>query len=410
MSGLLFSLYAFIVWLGDLYIKIGKYFSVKLRLLSEGRSETMAKLQTFSSHHQGAVWVHCASLGEFEQGRPVIEKIKELQPSKPLILSFFSPSGFEVRKDYHLADIVVYLPSDLPVNMSIMVDMVRPSVFIFVKYELWWNLIRKLVMSDTKVFLISAVFRKSDYFFHKLLTPFAGLLRRFEKIFVQDEASYSVLAAHGFTNQYCAGDTRIDRVISRSKQIEIPDKIQSFTATKTSVIYGSVWTSDMTVVNEMTNRFPDFIHIIVPHLVDPAYIKSIQNALPSVTSLFSDKDWISNILIIDNIGMLSSLYAVAKYAYVGGGFQKGIHNILEPAVFKIPVFFGPNHLKFNEAVMLDKIGGAFHINTKSEMAFKISTLEEDVHEYKNVGIRADVYFNANQGATEKIMDYIALYL
>ena len=410
MKFILWFLYSTGVRLGSLYIYFGSFFSNKLALLYQGRKDTWQKLKAFSSDNKESIWVHCASLGEFEQGRPLIERIRKDFPDIPLVLSFFSPSGYEIRKNYEFADLIIYLPADLDVCSQRLIAMIKPSMVLFVKYEFWWNLIRILLSNHIKVFLISGVFRKNDYFFNPILKSLKDLLCRYTKIYVQDDASATVLLSNGISNFEVAGDTRIDNVIFRSKFSNLPDNITKFVENKIVIIYGSIWTSDMKVVCPLIGKYDDFVHIIAPHDVSDDNIAAIKKMLNQKSSTYSDDQWNSNILIINNIGMLSGLYSIAKYAYIGGGFQKGIHNTLEPAVFGIPVFFGPKYTKFTEATRMIEIEIAFSVQEPEACIRWIDILESDVTEYAKIRDKSNHFFTSNSGATEKIVSDLYPYL
>ena len=410
MKYLLFTFYTFAIRLSNVFIYIGRYFSDKLELLYQGRQSVWKKLEDFSLDNRNVVWFHCASLGEFEQGRPLIEKIKHEYPFIKILISFYSPSGYEIKKDYKLADLIIYLPSDLNTNNRKLIALINPAIVIFVKYEFWWNLINTLIEHRIKIFLVSAVFRDTDYFFSSFFKPFRVLLSGYEKIFVQDEMSAKTLIKNGLKNVSIAGDTRIDNVILRAESSVLPEQIKNYTLQKTVIIYGSVWLSDIEILVPLITYYPDFLHILAPHNVSKDYILKIQEKLGRPSDIYSDKTWKSNILLIDNIGMLSSLYKLAKYAYIGGGFEKGIHNILEPAIFGIPVFFGPNHKKFNEAVNMARLNIAFGVNSSAEAIGIISSFESDINKYKHLNQQISHFFKSNSGATEKIASEMAPFL
>lgn len=439
---IIFWLYSLAVRAGNVYIFLGSIFSEKLRILKTGREKTWEKLETIAlaekkrtreekhkkqnetngseniectksnnnNKYIKKVWIHCASLGEFEQGRPVIEKIKLSHPDCLIFLSFFSPSGYEIQKNYDKADVIFYLPSDTPENCDRLLDLIQPNVVIFVKYEFWWNLIRTLAGKNIYVFLISAVFRVDDYFFKPFFRPFLTLLHSYRMIFVQDITSADILKNNNFNNAMVAGDTRIDRVIQRSKASEVPSAIREYIEDKKVLVYGSVWESDMFLVAECIKKFRNYIHIIAPHDITAANVKRLRKQIPAEGSLYSDEKWNGNILFINNIGMLGSLYSLAKYVYIGGGFQQGIHNILEPSVFNIPVFFGPNHKKFNEAIILQAEQIAFNVSSSKKMVEIIQNFEESGSEYTLLSKKVNDYFKRSQGATEKTVSVISTYL
>jgi 3-deoxy-D-manno-octulosonic-acid transferase len=398
---LTFWVYSLMIHIGNLYISIGSLFSKKLQLLKTGRASTWQKLKD-NNHLTGKrIWMHCASLGEFEQGRPLIEKIKKEQPDIAVYLSFFSPSGYEIQKNYEKADVIFYLPSDTGTNAKKLVHLIRPDIVIFVKYEFWWNLNHRLINSGIPVVLISAVFRPNDYFWHLLSRPFKNILKNYTHIFTQDDTSARVLESQGFSNYSVSGDTRIDRVTQRSAQVIQSEEIAQYVNGKSAIVYGSVWMSDMHVVSAAIAAFPDYIHIIAPHDISNKNIHLIRSAFNQPSDLYSEQDWKSNVVVINNIGMLAGLYSFAKYAYIGGGFQKGIHNILEPAVYKIPVFFGPNHKKFNEAVTLTSLQAAFVVDNREKMPDTIKNLDQNQKKYQNIAQILDDFFEKNKGATEK---------
>lgn len=402
---ILFACYTLGIHFGNLFIYAGRFFSPKLGLLYGGRIQTINTLTTVSSL-QNPIWIHCASLGEFEQGRPLIEWYKSHLPNQAIVLSFFSPSGYEIRKTYPLADEIIYLPSDLSKNAELLITHYRPFMLILVKYEFWWNTIKFAQESKVPVFLISGIFRQNDYFFKPVFKPFRDLLHKFEFIFTQDKTSSEVLSSHDIQNHICAGDTRIDRVIDNAKKIVLPEKVKSFTQHYSTIIYGSAWMTDIDVIKNCIEAFPDFAHIIAPHDIRPNNVKTIRDNLNAKSVLYSEDTDDAKVLIIDNIGLLSSLYSIADYAYIGGGFQKGIHNILEPAVFYIPVFFGPNHQKFNEAVTLQSKKAAFSVHNSEEMVNLIQEFENKNKIKDTVKNALIQYFEENRGATEKIVRHL----
>lgn len=410
MSYFLFFFYTLAIHLGNVYIYLGKLFSPKLASMYFGRKQTWSVLETFSQNHKKACWIHCASLGEFEQGRPLIEKMKLKYPQMPILLSFYSPSGYEIMKHYDRVDAVIYLPSDLPSNNKKLIQLIDPSMVIFVKYEFWWNLLNVLTQKEINVFLVSAVFRSGNYFFSPLFRPFLSILAKYQQIFVQDENSSHILSQHNIINYTISGDTRVDRVIQRSKSAEIPENIMNYCASTTTIVYGSVWMTDMFVVANCIKKFPEMMHILAPHDISMSNIQKIRSAINVPSDLYSDCEWHQKVMIIDNIGMLGGLYQIAKYAFVGGGFQNGIHNILEPAVFKLPVFFGPNFKKFNEALYLTNKELAFTVNKSLEMTEMIHALEQDHSACQAISDGLSQYFYQNKGATDDILSIIDPYI
>lgn len=404
---LFFILYTTGIRLGNFLIYLGRFFSDKTDLMYQGRKSTLKRIERGISENHQPIWIHCASLGEFEQGRPLIEAINTAYPNEKILISFFSPSGYEIRKNYAHADEIIYLPSDTPQNNQKLLSFYRPKMLILVKYELWWNLINEVQSEQIPIFLISGVFRKSDYFFKKWLTTCTMLLSRFEMIFVQDEQSIGVLNSNQIERTVLAGDTRIDRVLDSLETSKIPDKIKTFADDHQVIIYGSVWMSDMQVVSTMIAAFPKCRHIVAPHDIRIDNINDIREQIEASSDLYSADNIDSHVLIIDNIGMLSSLYAVANLVYIGGGFGAGIHNILEPSVFGNPVFFGPKYKKFNEAVALVDVGAAFSIKLGEEMVMITQKLMTDTTYLALVQDRIHQYFDKNRGATKIILGYLA---
>ncbi|MCO6463024.1 MAG: hypothetical protein J5I52_02625 [Saprospiraceae bacterium] len=408
-KSLLFSLYTLGIHAGNLFLFIGHYFSEKINLLYQGRQNTIKKCKNPSNLSE-VVWIHCASLGEFEQGRPLIEEIKKDYPATKILLSFFSPSGYEIRKTYPFADEVIYLPSDLPCNAERLIHHYQPKSLILVKYEFWWNLIRATQSHHIPIYAISAIFRPKDYFFKPILYPFKMLLSGFECLFIQDQQSAQVLNHHKISNYQMVGDTRIDRVISLSQISDVPKKIIDFIQDRTTVIYGSIWNEDISVINTMVTTFPDFCHIIAPHDISSGHIETLRKNILFTSSLYSDEYPDKQLLIINNIGILASLYKVADYVYIGGGFGAGIHNILEPAVHGIPVFFGPQHKKFNEAVELVQSDSAFAITKPEEMTNQIQQWQQQPDVLNTIAAQLQNYFGSNQGATQKIIRHLGTIL
>lgn len=403
---LLFIIYTFGIHLGNFFIYSNKFLNNKINQLYKGRRDTLNRIRSNNPPKNNPIWIHCASLGEFEQGRPLIEAIKSTYPDEKIILSFFSPSGYEIRKNYPYADEIIYLPSDLPENNRRLLEYYNPKILILVKYEFWWNLIREVQQKHIPIISISGVFRNNDYFLKQIVKPFRNLLIHFEMIFVQDEASEKVLSERNFHNVEIAGDTRIDSVLNNLNKNPAPKRIHAFVQGKKTIIYGSVWLSDIHMAIGVMQAFPDYKHIIVPHDVRPENIDNLRRWITDDSRLYSESDDNTDVLIIDNIGMLSSLYAVADYVYIGGGFRRGIHNILEPLIYRIPVFFGPKYNKFNEAVTLNEQESVFPVRKCDEMIAIINQWEGDTVFRDTVKTSIEMYFEQNRGATHKILDYL----
>ena len=409
MSYIFWFFYNLGIIAGNVFIFFAQFFNTKMKLLYQGRLDTLIKTKQ-TPKYQKSIWIHCASLGEFEQGRPVIEALKKSYPNYPIVLSFFSPSGYEIRKDYPMVDQVIYLPSDSANHAKKLIKYYNPQLFILVKYEFWWHLLDQLQQHNVTTIVISAKFRDSNYFLKPFSISLKNILKKINIIFVQDQNSMSILKDNGFTNAKLAGDTRIDRVISHAHSVIVSDKIKHFVIGQEVIVYGSVWMEDMSVVRSTINALPNFIHIIAPHDVNRHNILKLTNQLNQKFSLFSEGKWHNHILIIDNVGMLSSLYSIAEYAYIGGGFGAGIHNTLEPTVFGIPTIFGPKYQKFREAEEMILSGAAFSINSPDECVQVIRDLDHNYDEYTQVKVKLKAYFRQNSGATDKIMGQLAQFL
>ena len=360
------------------------------------------------------VWMHCASLGEFEQGRPVIETLRSKYPNCKLLLTFFSPSGYEIRKDYKGVDRVSYLPIDGRQNAERFLEIVNPSLVIFVKYEYWYYYLKEIRQKNIPLLLVSALFRDNAVFFKW----YGGLQRKmlsfFTHIFVQNQASRKLLDQIGFANNCSvAGDTRFDRVIEIAENAEPIPRIEEFIANGKSIIAGSTWTEDEEVLQKAIQAINDqsLKLIIAPHEISRQHISQLIKQFPGAV-LYSEfkssgfESQNSKILIIDNIGMLSRLYKYAYITYVGGGFGKGIHNTLEAAVFGKPVLFGPGYQKFNEAIELIAAGGAVSVSNTQECIEAIKEFLLNNAAYISSCRSTKEYVYANRGATQKIMQFI----
>ena len=377
----------------------------------KGRKKWAEKIAEKIKPGDSVIWIHCASLGEFEQGRPVIEAIKKKKPGFKILLTFFSPSGYEIRKNYNNADCISYLPADTPGNASKFIGLVKPEFVIFVKYEFWNNYISALYRNKIPLYLISGIFRPGQHFFKWWGSFFRGMLMKFEKIFVQDQRSLDLLLGIGIKKVSLAGDTRFDRVVQIAGTARIIQKLEQFRGDEKLFLAGSSWRQDEEIIAEYINSFPNRMKwVIAPHEIDKSNIERIEKLFKVKHVRFSEYDEDSvdaRVLIIDNIGMLSSAYRYAYVAAIGGGFGKGIHNILEPACWGVPVVFGPNHERFKEAVDLLNTGGAKTFLTFDD--FK-KILDLWLSDDKIYTISADIasnYVKVNAGATEIIIKEIS---
>jgi 3-deoxy-D-manno-octulosonic-acid transferase len=406
-------LYTIFVYLYGFAIRIASLFNAKAALWVNGRKSIFQKLEAdFKNRNTNEmlVWVHCASLGEFEQGRPIIEKIRKEKIGVKILLTFFSPSGFEIRKNYNQADYVYYLPLDTPVASKQFISLVKPNAAIFVKYEFWFNYLNELKKQAIPTYLVSGIFRPNHYFFKPYGKWFRKQLSAFTHFYLQDSISGKFLNGIGYKNTTIAGDTRFDRVVEISKSVKQIDVVKQFVGNRKVIIAGSTWDADIDILASL--NFSNCKLIVAPHEVSEKSvhytIQKIKNSSQSevktlrYSQLNHHTDLDAEVLIIDNIGMLSSLYQYGTLAFIGGGFGKGIHNILEAATFGLPVVFGPNYQKFNEAKELIQKGGAFSITTADEFK-KAIVLLSDTDALTEASIVAKRYVESNAGATEKIV-------
>jgi 3-deoxy-D-manno-octulosonic-acid transferase len=392
-----------LIWLA----RIASPFNAKARLWINGRKDWFEILKQKISSQERYVWMHCASLGEFEQGRPVIEAIKKEKPHVKIVLTFFSPSGYEARKNYPMADIICYLPPDTPGNAEKFIRMVDPAVVIFVKYEFWHNYLTVLGKKKVPLYLISGIFSSDQLFFKWYGLFFRRMLDNFTWFFVQNQKSLELLGTIRLNNVTVAGDTRFDRVAEISGNAKYITQLEQFRGNERLLLAGSSWRQDEEIISEYISRFPYRMKwIFAPHEIDSGNIERLIKLIRVKCvrfSRFAANDADARVLIIDNIGMLSSAYRYAYIAVIGGGFGKGIHNILEPACWGIPVLFGPNYKKFHEAVELIKLGGAFSFKNYSSFEGIIERLLSDETIYKQSAGIAWKYVRENTGATDKIM-------
>jgi 3-deoxy-D-manno-octulosonic-acid transferase len=386
-------------------------FSSRASLWVKGRKHWADKIADQIKHGDKVIWIHCASLGEFEQGRPVIEAIKNKMPAFKVMLTFFSPSGYEIRKNYKYADCISYLPSDTPGNVGKFIALVQPQIVIFVKYEFWNNYISALYENKIPLYLISGIFRPGQHFFKWYGAFFRNMLRKFEKIFVQDQQSCDLLTGIGIEKVSVAGDTRFDRVIQIAGAARAIPQIEQFRGTEKLFLAGSSWKQDEEIITEYINSFPDRMKwIFAPHEIDKSNIERLEKLVKVKSVRFSEYSEVSadaRVLIIDNIGMLSSAYRYAYIAAVGGGFGKGIHNILEPASWGIPIIFGPRYCNFREAVDLLKNGGAKTFLNFDDFKRNLDLWLSDEKIYAVSAATTSKYVKENAGATEIIIKEIS---
>ena len=386
-------------------------FNTRASLWVKGRKMWAESIAEKIKPGDRVIWMHCASLGEFEQGRPVIEALKKELPSFKIVLTFFSPSGYEVRKNYDKADCISYLPSDTPSNAKKFISLINPEYVIFVKYEFWHNYISELYRREIPLYLISGIFRPGQHFFKWYGSFFRNMLTKFEKLFVQDQRSYDLLTGIGLSGVILAGDTRFDRVVQiagSAKDIEI---LERFRGDEKLFLAGSSWKQDEEIIAEYVNMFPSRMKwVFAPHEIDKSNIDRLEKLFKTSCVRFSEFSGSSadaRVLIIDNIGMLSSAYRYSYIAAIGGGFGKGIHNILDAACWGVPVIFGPNHEKFKEAVDLKLAGGARTFKSFEEFRVILDLFLNDEKIYKASADIAAKYVRENTGATGIIIKEIS---
>lgn len=386
----------------------------KAKKWKQGRKNIFKKLsKAFANNTTPVLWVHCASLGEFEQGRPVIEALKSETKNLKVLLTFFSPSGYEVRQNYAHADWVFYLPADSKKNAARFISIVKPQQVIFVKYEFWYYYLSTLQAQKIPTYLISAVFRSNQAFFKWYGGLFRKMLFCFEAIFVQNKSSLDLLKQVNYSAVHLAGDTRLDRVLQVKNQAQKFPILDTFYSDTYNIVAGSSWLPGEAILVDVLKAFPDSKLIIAPHQIEEKHLQEIEKLFNFTSSIrYSQIDHTSSltnisVLLIDNIGMLNSIYTYANLAYIGGGFGTGIHNILEAAVFEIPVFFGPNHHKFQEASDLIDEGVGFEINKAQEMIAQIQALQKSKAS-SLVRQNARLYFQKHGGASAMIVKHLTL--
>ena len=400
-------LYNFGIYTYKQLVNIASFRNLKARKMKQGHKEIFHYLAQNADPEGGYIWIHASSLGEFEQGRPIIEAIKAHYPEQKIAITFFSPSGYEVRKNYSKADLICYLPFDLPNNVNRFLNILKPKQAIFIKYEFWGNYLNALAKRNIPTYIISAIFRPSQIFFRPYGGYFRKILQNFEHLYVQYENSKKLLKDIGITKVSVTGDTRFDRVLEiRSQAKELP-LIEQFSKEKFTLIAGSSWPKDEEIFIDYFNRHPEMKLIIAPHEIHEEHIQFILSRLNRTTIRYTQADekniQKADCIIIDCFGLLSSIYRYGQVAYVGGGFGAGIHNVPEAAVYSIPVIFGPNHKKFKEAKELIIAGGGFSISKSEDFKLVMDRLLKNKEFLSKAGITAGQYIQNNSGASKKIL-------
>ncbi|MDR2913519.1 MAG: 3-deoxy-D-manno-octulosonic acid transferase [Tannerella sp.] len=391
-------------------VELASFFNRKARMTRIGQWYTNGILRKNIDRNAKYIWFHAASLGEFEQGRPMIETIRKRHPEYKILLTFFSPSGYEVRKNYDGADVICYLPFDTPYKVRKFLNLANPSVAVFIKYEFWLNYLTELKKRGIKTYLISAVFRPSQLFFKWYGWWYRKALLCYERLFVQDEASKKLLAEYGINNVEVCGDTRFDRVLEIQQNARLLPEVETFVRGDMPIlVVGSSWPEDEEIIIPYFNSHPEIKLIIAPHEIHREHLLYIQSLLnrPSIRLSESTDDMLQthDCLIIDSFGLLSSIYRYGQVAYIGGGFGKSIHNTLEAAVYAIPVIFGPKYHKFKEASGLIDCGGGFSVDNEAMFVSRMDDLISDPELRRNAGIAAGNFVHNNAGATDKILSF-----
>ena len=406
-------MYSIAIILYSFAVRLVSPFNKKAKKMLAGQRETFAILKKQLEQDASYIWFHAASLGEFEQGRPLIEKIRQEKPEYKILLTFFSPSGYEVRKNYAGADIVCYLPFDHYWNARKFLRIVKPAMVIFIKYEFWMNYLNQLKKLKIPTYIISAIFRPKQIFFRWYAYRYRRVLNNFNWFFVQDRQSLELLKRFNYENVSITGDTRFDRVneiAEQRKELPIVEKFLNQTGNEKNPVFvaGSTWLNDEAVILPYFNQHPEIKLIIAPHEINEQRIEALKSNLarPAVRYSQANENTVGNAgcLIIDCIGLLSSIYRYGDLAYIGGGFGKGIHNVLEAAVYGIPVMFGTNYHKFKEAKELIACHGAIAVANEEEFSFRMN----DFLAYNDLllesGKSAKDYVTGNLGATGKIYE------
>lgn len=396
-------------------VRLAAPFHRKAALLSAGRRQTFDILRRSIDAGRSYVWVHAASLGEFEQGRPLMERIRRERPDLGIVLTFFSPSGYEVRKNYAGADVVCYLPADTPSAARRFVDLVRPVAAVFVKYEFWGNFLSELQRREIPVYLVSAIFRPSQSFFKWWGGAFRSMLKCFTRIFVQDDASLELLNGVGVVDAEVAGDTRFDRVTDILNSTVSMPEIERFASGSPGITFiaGSSWAPDEDVYLPWVNANKAVRVVIAPHEFDAHRIEALRRRVEGKCVTLSeiengaDTADDAKCIIVDCFGKLSSIYRYGNMAYIGGGFGAGIHNVNEAAVYGMPVVFGPNHGKFKEARDLIACGGAYAISSAQEFETVADRMLTDPEAREKSARAAGAYIKASIGATDRIWNYLS---
>ncbi len=411
----MYLLYTFVVHIAWFFLRLTAIFHPKIKLFVQGRKRTFDILEKSVSKQDKIIWMHVASLGEFEQGLPILKQLRTAYPDFKILVTFFSPSGYEVKKNTTAADIVTYLPMDTQKNAKRFLQTVNPQLVLFVKYEIWPYYLKLLAKKEIPTLLISAIFKKEKIYFKAYGGFMRKALKTFTHFFVQDAHSKSLLESLNFDNVTVSGDTRFDRVSEILKQDNHLSFMEDFKGTDLCFIGGSTWPEDEEIITEFINTSQKPMkYVLAPHNIKENHIHTLKKSIQKKVVLYSEiegKDLSDfEVLLVDTIGLLTKIYSYADMAYVGGGFATGLHNTLEPAVFGIPVIIGPEYEGFNEAEELVDRGGILVVKNPLEFSNKLDSLIKDKEYLKNIGQINAAYVAEKKGAGIQIMYYIRTLL
>lgn len=408
----MYFVYTFLIRCYTIAISLLSVFNKKACLWVSGRKGVFQKMTAaLADEKVPLIWVHASSLGEFEQGRPLIEKLKKEKPQYKILLTFFSPSGYEIRKNYKGADYIFYLPADTPANARKFLDISSPVIAIFIKYEYWFNYLKEIKKRQLPCFFVSAIFAPGHYFFKFYGKWSLEKLKNVTHFFVQDEKSRDLLLKHDINNVTVSGDTRFDRVVEITKRAKDFIQVEAFAQNHKVFIAGSTWPEDDSLILDyIQKKSHPLKYIIAPHSINDAYISRLKNKTVIRTCLFSELTTENagsyDVLIVDGIGYLSHLYKYGHIAYIGGGFGKGIHNILEAACWGLPVVFGPRYKKFREAVELINKGAAFSVSNFRDLENRTEEMLKEDKYYKQLSDISKNYVINKSGATNTIVEHL----
>lgn len=395
------------------FIRILSLFFKKYKIFLKTREGIIELIQNKFSKNDPVLWFHCASLGEFEQARPLIEEVKIKYTKHKILLTFFSSSGYDIQKKYELVDCVSYIPFDLKKDINLFLDQFDLKALFLIKYEFWPELINQINKRKIKIYSISSIFRKKQVFFKFYGFMYLKVLKKITHFFVQDIESKNLLNYHKFKNTKVIGDTRLDRVLKIKNSIKKIKQISDFKSSKRCIVFGSTWDEDHDLILKKINSLKNIKIIIAPHKIDINTINQLTKKLKinylKLSNYDSSKNSKSNLLIVDYIGLLSTIYSYADIAYVGGGMStRGLHNTMEPAVFKIPIIIGKNYQNFNEAKDLVKAGGILSVKSTNDFNKKIDLLLSNKKKREELGEINYNYIKLNSGATKKVLNKIKI--